>query len=91
MLIGIDGSRAVKFPRTGTEKYSFELIKAFTKLVTKHQFVIYLSKDPLVENNLAGNEKIFAFLVGQIMKATQGRANPQKVNEILRQKLTAGR
>ncbi|EKD46326.1 MAG: group 1 glycosyl transferase [uncultured bacterium] len=59
MLIGIDGSRAVKFPRTGTEKYSFELIKAFTKLVTKHQFVIYLSKDPLVENNLAGNEKIF--------------------------------
>jgi len=39
----------------------------------------------------AGNEKIFGFLVGQIMKATQGKANPQKVNEILRQKLTAGR
>ncbi len=35
----------------------------------------------------AGNEKIFGFLVGQIMKATQGKANPQKVNEILRQKL----
>jgi aspartyl-tRNA(Asn)/glutamyl-tRNA(Gln) amidotransferase subunit B len=39
----------------------------------------------------AGNEKILGFLVGQIMKATQGKANPQKVNEILRQKLTAGR
>jgi aspartyl-tRNA(Asn)/glutamyl-tRNA(Gln) amidotransferase subunit B len=39
----------------------------------------------------AGNEKIFGFLVGQVMKATQGKANPQKVNEILRQKLTAGR
>ena len=39
----------------------------------------------------SGNEKIFGFLVGQIMKATQGKANPQKVNEILRQKLTAGR
>ena len=39
----------------------------------------------------SGNEKIFGFLVGQIMKATQGKANPQIVNEILRQKLTAGR
>lgn len=37
----------------------------------------------------AGNEKIFGFLVGQIMKATQGKANPQKVNEVLRQKLQA--
>jgi len=36
----------------------------------------------------AGNEKVFGFLVGQIMKATRGKANPQKVNEILRQKLT---
>ena len=34
-----------------------------------------------------GNEKIFGFLVGQVMKATQGKANPQKVNEILKQKL----
>ena len=35
----------------------------------------------------AGNEKIFGFLVGQIMKATLGKANPQKTNEILKQKL----
>lgn len=35
-----------------------------------------------------GNQKIFGFLVGQIMKATQGRANPQKANEILKRKLT---
>jgi aspartyl-tRNA(Asn)/glutamyl-tRNA(Gln) amidotransferase subunit B len=34
-----------------------------------------------------GNEKVFGFLVGQIMKATQGKANPQKANEILKQKL----
>jgi aspartyl-tRNA(Asn)/glutamyl-tRNA(Gln) amidotransferase subunit B len=39
----------------------------------------------------AGNEKIFGFLVGQVMKVTRGKANPQRVNEILRQKLTAGR
>ncbi|HVO94902.1 MAG TPA: Asp-tRNA(Asn)/Glu-tRNA(Gln) amidotransferase subunit GatB [Terriglobales bacterium] len=35
----------------------------------------------------SGNEKVFGFLVGQIMRATQGKANPQKVNEILREKL----
>lgn len=35
----------------------------------------------------AGKEKVFGFLVGQVMKATQGKANPQKVNEILRKKL----
>jgi aspartyl-tRNA(Asn)/glutamyl-tRNA(Gln) amidotransferase subunit B len=35
----------------------------------------------------AGNQKIFGFLVGQIMKATQGKANPQKANEILKRKL----
>lgn len=38
----------------------------------------------------AGNEKVFGFFVGQIMKATQGKANPRKVNEILREKLKAG-
>lgn len=35
----------------------------------------------------AGNQKVFSFLVGQVMKATQGKANPQKVNELLKGKL----
>ena len=35
----------------------------------------------------AGKEKVFGFLVGQVMKATRGKANPQMVNEILRSKL----
>ena len=35
-----------------------------------------------------GNEKIFGFLVGQVMKESKGKANPQKVNEILRAKLS---
>ncbi|MGI9330534.1 MAG: Asp-tRNA(Asn)/Glu-tRNA(Gln) amidotransferase subunit GatB [Gammaproteobacteria bacterium] len=34
-----------------------------------------------------GNEKVLGFFVGQIMKASQGKANPQQVNEILRKKL----
>jgi aspartyl-tRNA(Asn)/glutamyl-tRNA(Gln) amidotransferase subunit B len=36
----------------------------------------------------SGNEKVFGFLVGQVMKATKGKVNPQKANEILRQKLS---
>ena len=36
-----------------------------------------------------GNEKIFGFLVGQVMKATRGKANPQMVNQLLKRKLAA--
>lgn len=35
-----------------------------------------------------GNEKVIGFFVGQIMKATQGKANPKLVNEILRKVLS---
>ena len=31
-----------------------------------------------------GNPKIIGFFVGQVMKATQGKANPEMVNEILK-------
>jgi aspartyl-tRNA(Asn)/glutamyl-tRNA(Gln) amidotransferase subunit B len=36
-----------------------------------------------------GNEKVFGFLVGQVMKATHGKANPQMVNQVLKRKLAA--
>ena len=35
----------------------------------------------------AGKEKAFNSLVGQVMKAAKGKANPQQVNDLLRQKL----
>ncbi len=35
----------------------------------------------------AGNEKLFGFFVGQVMKASQGKANPKVVNEILAKRL----
>jgi aspartyl-tRNA(Asn)/glutamyl-tRNA(Gln) amidotransferase subunit B len=41
----------------------------------------------LVEDYRAGKEKAFNALVGQVMRATQGKANPAQVNEILRAKL----
>ncbi len=50
--------------------------------------------DSLLENNpkqladyRAGKDKLFAFFVGQAMKATQGKANPVQLNEILKRKL----
>ena len=40
-----------------------------------------------VEDYRAGKEKAFNSLVGQVMKATQGKANPAQVGEILRKRL----
>ena len=34
-----------------------------------------------------GKEKLFAFFIGQVMKATGGKANPAAVNELLKNKL----
>jgi aspartyl-tRNA(Asn)/glutamyl-tRNA(Gln) amidotransferase subunit B len=36
----------------------------------------------------AGRDKLYGFFVGQIMRATQGKANPALVNELLRKKLS---
>ncbi|MBY0439459.1 MAG: Asp-tRNA(Asn)/Glu-tRNA(Gln) amidotransferase subunit GatB [Burkholderiales bacterium] len=40
-----------------------------------------------VEEFRAGKEKAFNALVGQVMKQSRGKANPQQVNDILREKL----
>jgi aspartyl-tRNA(Asn)/glutamyl-tRNA(Gln) amidotransferase subunit B len=41
-----------------------------------------------VEQYKKGNDKLIGFFVGQVMKATQGKANPALVNEVLRKLLT---
>ncbi len=41
-----------------------------------------------VAQYLSGKEKVFGFLVGQIMKASRGQADPKRINEILRRKLS---
>ena len=35
----------------------------------------------------SGKDKLFAFFVGQVMKATKGKANPVQLNELLQKKL----
>ena len=40
-----------------------------------------------VEQYRGGNQKVLGYLVGQIMKRSQGKANPKQVNQILRTRL----
>jgi aspartyl-tRNA(Asn)/glutamyl-tRNA(Gln) amidotransferase subunit B len=40
-----------------------------------------------IEQYRAGQHKLLGFFVGQVMKATQGKANPQQVNELLKKQL----
>ena len=42
-----------------------------------------------VEQFRGGKDKVLGFFVGQIMKATGGKANPQQLNELLRESLKA--
>ena len=51
--------------------------------------------DEVVSNNTIqvqqfkdGNSKLLGFFVGQVMKATNGKANPKQVNKILNDKLS---
>jgi aspartyl-tRNA(Asn)/glutamyl-tRNA(Gln) amidotransferase subunit B len=40
-----------------------------------------------VEQYKSGKDKVFGFFVGQVMKLSQGKANPQQVNDLLKEKL----
>jgi aspartyl-tRNA(Asn)/glutamyl-tRNA(Gln) amidotransferase subunit B len=47
-----------------------------------------IAKNPKqLEQYRAGKEALFGFFVGQVMKATQGKANPAQVNDLLKKKL----
>lgn len=46
MRIGIDASRAVVARRTGTERYSLELIRALLALRRQHEYVLYFNQGP---------------------------------------------
>jgi len=50
---------------------------------------VLAAQPKLVEDYRAGREKAFNALVGQVMKATQGKANPAQVSDILKRRLAA--
>src|SRR3989344_4770189 len=49
MVIGIDGSRAFIEGRTGTENYSYQLIKNMSLIDTKNKYLIYIRRDTRYE------------------------------------------
>src|SRR5262249_33472284 len=49
---------------------------------------VLLENDDSVQSVLSGRDRAFAFLVGQVMKATKGTASPQLVNELLNEKIS---
>jgi aspartyl-tRNA(Asn)/glutamyl-tRNA(Gln) amidotransferase subunit B len=50
---------------------------------------VIASNPKQLEQYRAGKETLFGFFVGQVMKASQGKANPGQVNELLKRKLKA--
>ena len=59
-------------------------ISAIEKMVMD---VLHANPDKVAEYK-AGKDKMFGFFVGQILKASGGKANPAAVNDILKQKLS---
>ena len=57
--------------------------KELEKIIDK---IILDNKDKVVQYK-SGKDKLFGFFVGQVMKASGGKANPQLANEILKKKL----
>jgi len=58
-----------------------------TSVIEKIVNEVIAANDAQVAAYRGGNEKLFGFFVGQVMKASQGKANPKIVNELLRAKL----
>jgi aspartyl-tRNA(Asn)/glutamyl-tRNA(Gln) amidotransferase subunit B len=72
--------------------------------VVKEKGLVQVSDSGAIENIIAdvikanpaqhadykgGKDKLFGFFVGQVMKASKGKANPEMVNELLKKKLSA--
>ena len=71
--------------------------------IIKNQGLVQIQDESLIENIAqkiletnpdqvaaykAGKDKLFGFFVGQVMKETQGKANPKSVNNILKKLLS---
>jgi len=58
-----------------------------TSIIEKAADEVLATNPKEVERYRSGEEKVFGFLVGQLMKATRGKANPKVANAILKKKL----
>ena len=56
-----------------------EILKLIDKVISENE--------DKVKDYLGGKDKLFGFFVGQVMKLSQGKANPGIVNKLLKEKL----
>lgn len=75
-------------PKAVVERSGASQITDTGAIVTLVQQVI-ADNPKQVEEYLSGKEKVMGFLVGQVMKASQGRAKPDAVNAVMREQLQA--
>jgi len=83
-------------------KITVHLAHQLSKTIVVEKGLIQVSNSSIIEKTVAevltanpqeveryrnGEEKIFGFLVGQVMKATRGKANLKLANEVLKKKL----
>ncbi|MBS0286237.1 MAG: Asp-tRNA(Asn)/Glu-tRNA(Gln) amidotransferase subunit GatB [Proteobacteria bacterium] len=69
------------------EKQGLKQVTDFGAIEKAIDEVLAQNADQVAEYK-SGKDKVFGFLVGQIMKATKGKANPATVNELLKKKLS---
>ena len=73
-------------PKEIVEELGLQQISDASQLVSIARQVITENPGP-VEQFKGGKEGVINFLVGQIMRATRGKANPQLAEQVLREQL----
>lgn len=81
-----DVARTGKSPKEIVKENGLQQITDQNQLLELVNKVLQDSTNQL-EQYLAGNEKLFGYFVGQVMKLSSGGANPKLVNEILKEEL----
>jgi len=76
-----------KTPETIVQEKGLKQISDTGELGAIVDRVIEQDEDAVAEFQ-KGNKKVLGYFVGQVMRATRGKANPQLVNELLREKLS---
>jgi aspartyl-tRNA(Asn)/glutamyl-tRNA(Gln) amidotransferase subunit B len=65
------------------------------KQVSDSSALIAIIKKVIINNQdnfakcVAGDQKLFGFFIGQIMKETKGQANPQLINKLLQEEINS--
>jgi len=83
-LLGISKVKFLDFPDMMDGRISqLEINKELEKIISE---VLSKNQDKLTQYK-SGKVKLFGYFVGEVMKVSKGKANPQLVNEILKTKL----